>query len=292
MAPSFYNRILHEETIMKNKAASCRGARPCAPTSGDLHALHIRSIRSQNPLLRSPLIEMEQIAKVFKTITGDFTALKGINARFYRGEFVSVVGKSGSGKSTLVNMLTGIDHPTSGKVRVDGVEIHHMGESDMAAWRGLNLGVVFQFFQLLPTLTLLENILLPMDFTGKVLSEEREERAMDLLKLVGLHELADKIPAELSGGQQQSAAIARALANDPPIIIADEPTGNLDSRTAVTVFEFFAGLVQNGKTIIMVTHDPSLAQRTTRTILLKDGEIVDEIIRTPIPVTKGGGSHA
>ena len=233
----------------------------------------------------APLIEMEQIAKVFKTIAGDFTALKGINARFYRGEFVSVVGKSGSGKSTLVNMLTGIDHPTSGIVRVDGIEIHHMHESDMAAWRGRNLGVVFQFFQLLPTLTLLENILLPMDFTGKYPPEEREERAMDLLKLVGLHELADTIPAELSGGQQQSAAIARALANDPPIIIADEPTGNLDSRTAATVFEFFAGLVQSGKTIIMVTHDPSLAQRTTRTILLKDGEIVD-VIKHPTPTSE------
>jgi putative ABC transport system ATP-binding protein len=161
-------------------------------------------------------------------------------------------------------------------VRVDGIEIHHLRESDMAAWRGRNLGVVFQFFQLLPTLTLLENILLPMDFTGKYPPEEREERAMDLLKLVGLHELADKIPAELSGGQQQSAAIARALANDPPIIIADEPTGNLDSRTAATVFEFFAGLAQNGKTIIMVTHDHTLAQRTTRTILLKDGEIFEK----------------
>jgi putative ABC transport system ATP-binding protein len=233
----------------------------------------------QNSPPEAPLIEMEQIAKVFKTIAGDFIALKGINARFFRGEFISVVGKSGSGKSTLVNMLTGIDHPTSGIVYVDGVEIHHLRESEMAAWRGHNLGVVFQFFQLLPTLTILENVLLPMDFCGKYPPEEREERAIDLLKLVSLDELADKIPAELSGGQQQSAAIARALANDPPIIIADEPTGNLDSRTAAIVFDYFIGLVQRGKTIIMVTHDHTLAQRTTRTLFLKDGEITDEIAR-------------
>ncbi len=227
----------------------------------------------------TPLIEIDDVGKVFKTPAGDFQVLKKICAKVNQGEFISVVGKSGSGKSTLVNMITGIDHPTTGRVLVEGVEIHRLSESKMATWRGLKLGVVFQFFQLLPMLTILEDILLPMDFCNKYKNGEREERAIDLLKMVGLEQYADKLPAELSGGQQQSAAIARALANDPPILVADEPTGNLDSRTAEEVFQTFCSLVDQGKTIIMVTHDPSLSERTSRTILLKDGEIIDQIYR-------------
>lgn len=222
-----------------------------------------------------PLVEMVDIVKIFKTPAGDFTALKGVTARFYPGEFVSIVGKSGSGKSTLANMITGIDHPTSGTVRVGSTFIHSMSESDMSVWRGKNLGIVFQFFQLLPMLTLLENVMLPMDFAERLPLWEREERAYELLRLVGLEELAHKVPAAVSGGQQQSAAIARALANDPPLLIADEPTGNLDSRTAESVFAIFQGLVEQGKTIIMVTHDPALARRTSRVLSIVDGEILE-----------------
>ena len=221
-----------------------------------------------------PLIEMAQIVKTFKNASGEFTALKEVTACFYPGEFVSVVGKSGSGKSTLVNMLTGIDHPTSGTVRVGDTYVHSLSENDMSVWRGKNLGIVFQFFQLLPTLTLLENVMLPMYLSGLYTSAGREGRALELLKLVGLEQLADKLPAAVSGGQQQSAAIARALANDPPILIADEPTGNLVSRTADEVFNLFTGLIDQGKTILMVTHDIGLARRTTRTLLISDGEII------------------
>jgi putative ABC transport system ATP-binding protein len=231
-----------------------------------------------------PLIEMSGIVKTFKTPAGDFTALDGITACFYPGEFVSVVGKSGSGKSTLVNMITGIDHPTSGTVRIGDTYVHKMDESEMSVWRGRNLGVVFQFFQLLPMLSVLENVVLPMDFCDMYPVSEREERAMALLKLVGLDSCAHKMPAAISGGQQQSAAIARALANDPPIIIADEPTGNLDSHTAESVFEIFNDLVRRGKTILMVTHDISLARRTNRMLLISDGELINTWVFHAFPL--------
>jgi putative ABC transport system ATP-binding protein len=222
-----------------------------------------------------PLVEMRDIVKTFHSQAGDFTALKSISVNFYPGEFVSIVGRSGSGKSTLANMITGIDHPTSGSVRVEKTYIHTLRESQMAVWRGVNLGIVFQFFQLMPILSLLENVKLPMDLCGKFPSQEREDRAMALLSLVGLQDFADQLPDEVSGGQQQSAAIARALANDPPILIADEPTGNLDSRTAESVFKIFTGLVEQGKTIIMVTHDQSLAERTGRVVQIADGVLLD-----------------
>ncbi len=230
-----------------------------------------------------PLISMIEIVKIFKNAAGEFTALNRVTACFYPGEFVSVVGKSGSGKSTLVNMLTGIDHPTSGTVRVGDVYVHSLSENEMSIWRGRNLGIVFQFFQLLPTLTLLENVMLPMYLSGVVAPAEREGRALSLLKLVGLQGLEDKLPAAVSGGQQQSAAIARALANDPPILIADEPTGNLDSRSADDVFELFASLIDAGKTILMVTHDIGLAQRTSRTLLLCDGELINPWVAYGLP---------
>ena len=222
----------------------------------------------------APLIEMKDIVKVYKTAAGDFPALKAITACFYRGEFASVVGKSGSGKSTLANMITGIDHPTSGSVRINGTFVHKLDESSMSVWRGRNLGIVFQFFQLLPMLSLLENVMLPMDFCNVYAAAERQGRARALLELVGLEAVAEQLPAAVSGGQQQSAAIARALANDPPILIADEPTGNLDSRSADAVFQIFVELAGQGKTILMVTHDQSLAQRTDRVLLLSDGELV------------------
>ncbi len=227
-------------------------------------------------LAQQPLIEMRGINKIFKSGAGEFKALDDINLDFYRGEFVGIVGKSGSGKSTLANMITGIDHPSSGDITIEEQVINKMDESRMSVWRGNNLGIVFQFYQLLPMLTLLENVILPMDFCNRYEVSEREPRARELLGLVGLQDLADELPAMTSGGQQQSAAIARALANDPPIMIADEPTGNLDTRTAESVFELFAALVEKGKTIIMVTHDPALAARTSRVVRLRDGKIVIE----------------
>jgi ABC-type lipoprotein export system ATPase subunit len=229
------------------------------------------------------LIEIQEVEKIFHTPAGDFPALKGITVDIHEGEFVSVVGKSGSGKSTLVNMLTGIDHPTAGRVLVQGTPIHALSESERSRWRGRNLGIVFQFYQLLPTLTLLENVLLPMDIADRYNPSEREARAMDLLELVGVAEDAHKMPAAVSGGQQQTTAIARALANDPPIVIADEPTGNLDTRSAEHIYDIFETLKAQGKTIVMVTHDPTLAERTTRTLLLSDGELIDETVAKAFP---------
>jgi putative ABC transport system ATP-binding protein len=230
---------------------------------------------STNPNGGTPLITMTDISKTYVNAAGAFTALKHINLDFYEGEYVGVIGKSGSGKSTMVNMITGIDRPTEGKVVVGGTDIHAMPESRQARWRGLNLGVVFQFFQLLPMLTLIENVLLPMDFCEKYSETERVKRAMDLLDLVGLADEAYKLPGAVSGGQQQSAAIARSLANDPPIIVADEPTGNLDTHTADSVYALFASLAEEGRTIIMITHDPEIESRLSRKVLISDGEIID-----------------
>lgn len=222
------------------------------------------------------LIELRRVVKNYETPAGAFTALAGIDLAIDRGEFVAVVGKSGSGKSTLINMITGIDRPTSGDVRVDGTLVNTLREGPMAEWRGRSIGVIFQFFQLLPMLTCLENVILPMDFCNMYSPRERKERALYLLEQVEMVAHADKLPSEVSGGQQQRVAIARALANDPPILAADEPTGNLDSATAAAVFQLFEGLVANGKTILMVTHDADLAGRVTRTITLADGHIVGE----------------
>ena len=229
-------------------------------------------------------IEMRQVRKIFKTVAGEFDVLKGIDLTLHRGEFVAIIGKSGSGKSTLLNMMTGIDYPSSGDVVVGGVHIYKLSESQRSLWRGRNLGIVFQFFQLLPTLTLLENTMLPMDYCNVYAASERPQRAMELIKMVGLEEQAYKLPAAVSTGQQQSAAIARALATDPPIIVADEPTGNLDSRSAEVVINLFDRLAEQGKTIAMVTHDPSLTQRTTRTVIISDGELVDETVAKALPL--------
>ncbi|HZY42943.1 MAG TPA: ABC transporter ATP-binding protein [Anaerolineae bacterium] len=218
-------------------------------------------------------IEARQLVKVYKTAAGDFTALKGIDLRVGHGEFAAVYGKSGAGKSTLLNLLCGIDRPTSGEIIVDGTPIHHLHEDQRARWRGLNLGVVFQFFQLLPSLTLIENITLVMDFCNTYPLRERKERALLLLKQVGIAEHAYKIPSRISGGQQQRVAIARALANDPPVIVADEPTGNLDSRTAHEIFDLFSSLIEQGKTLLVVTHDKEIAARASRVIEMADGEI-------------------
>jgi putative ABC transport system ATP-binding protein len=222
------------------------------------------------------LIELRDVVKTYRSAAGEFTALKGIALEVDRGEFVAVIGKSGSGKSTLMNMITGIDRPTSGEILVGDTAIQALHEGKLAEWRGRNVGVIFQFFQLLPTLTVAENVMLPMDFCHMYSLRERRERAIHLLEQVGVADQADKLPSTLSGGQQQRVAIARALANDPPILAADEPTGNLDSKTAGSVFGLFETLVAQGKTILMVTHDRDLARRASRTVILSDGEVVED----------------
>jgi putative ABC transport system ATP-binding protein len=215
------------------------------------------------------------VTKAYSLGSGQFLALKGIDMRVDAGEFVAVVGKSGSGKSTLINMITGIDSPTSGVVLVASTPVHALNQEQLAVWRGKNVGIVFQFFQLLPTLTVAENIVLPMDFCNVHPARERRPRAIALLEKVGIAEQADKLPADLSGGQQQRAAIARALANDPPLLVADEPTGNLDSQTSDAVMQLFANLAAEGKTVVMVTHERDLSRYFTRSILLSDGLIVN-----------------
>jgi putative ABC transport system ATP-binding protein len=219
------------------------------------------------------LINLNNVIKTYKTGGGEVDVLKNVCLEVGNGEFVSVVGPSGSGKSTLLNMITGIDRPSGGEIYVDGQAVHTLSEDQLARWRGRSIGVIFQFFQLLPTLTILENVILPMDFCGTYKSNERAARAMHLLETVGIPEQANKLPSTLSGGQQQRAAIARALANNPPLLVGDEPTGNLDRKTAGEMFALFEKLRAEGKTILIVTHDRELSERTPRTIRLLDGQI-------------------
>jgi putative ABC transport system ATP-binding protein len=228
-----------------------------------------------NPKL---LIKLCQVVKVYKTAAGDFTALQGISADIYTGEFVGVIGKSGAGKTTLLNMITGADSITSGEVIFNpgnggSTSIHTLNENALAVWRGRNVGIIHQSFQLLPMLTLVENIMLPADFSGHYRPRVSKERAIELLKLVELEDHAYKLPAYISGGQKQRVAIARSLVNDPPIIVADEPTGSLDTLTAETIFEIFEKLIEEGRTIIMVTHDNNLGPRFTRRLQITDGQI-------------------
>lgn len=228
-----------------------------------------------------PIIELHELVKIYSTEAGDFPALRGVTLSVLPGEFLGVVGKSGAGKSTLLNMVNGVDHLTSGEVIVrsssDEVSVHNLTESQLSLWRGRTMGIVHQSFQLLSMLTIIDNVVLPMDLCGLYKPRESRERAMELLRLVEVEEHANKLPTQISGGQQQRVAIARALINDPPILVADEPTGSLDSLTADHIFEVFEHLVNDrGKTIIMVTHDNSLAPRFSRHLLLVDGEIVQD----------------
>lgn len=235
---------------------------------GDLHP------KSEIP--NTKLIDLRGVQKAYATPAGDFLALKGIDLNIDRGEFVAVLGKSGAGKSTLINMVTGIDQPTVGEICIDRQAVHTMNEGQIAKWRGKNVGVIFQFFQLLPMLTCAQNVMLPMDFANLYKSpRQRRERALHLLDQVGIVEQADKLPSAVSGGQRQRVAIARALANNPSFLAADEPTGNLDSKTAEDVFQVFEKLVEGGTTILMTTHDRELASRVTRTVRISDGRIVD-----------------
>ena len=225
------------------------------------------------------IIDLRQMQKDYETPSGSFTALQDINLRIQMGEFVAVVGKSGSGKTTLLNLLAGIDRPTKGEAIIAETNLGSLTESGLAEWRGRNVGLVFQFFQLLPTLTVAENVMLPMDFAEIIPAAKRRSKALELLERVHIRDQADKLPVTLSGGQQQRAAIARALANDPPILMADEPTGNLDEATRTSVLELFAKLNSDGRTIIVVTHERDISGYTDRQVTLVDGRVAEDIQR-------------
>ena len=227
------------------------------------------------------IVEIVDVRKSYQVGGGEVPVLKGLSLAVEPGEFVAITGPSGNGKSTLLNMITGIDHPTSGDVLVYGSQVNTMSENQLATWRGENIGIIFQFFQLLPALSLEQNVQMPMEFAGKFTRKERRKRSLHLLDLVGLSDQAHKLPGMVSGGQQQRAAIARALANDPPLLIADEPTGNLDSNTAGTIFELFQQLVEQGKTLLMVTHDGNLVKRIPRIVEIRDGFIYCDSITAP-----------
>jgi putative ABC transport system ATP-binding protein len=222
------------------------------------------------------LVELRRVTRTFPGASGGFTALHGVDLRLPAGELIAVVGKSGSGKSTLLNMIAGIDRPTAGEILVGDARVHAMSEDRLASWRGRNVGVVFQFFQLLPTLTVLENVVLPMDFCGALPPSKARARARELLDRVGIADQADKLPSSLSGGQQQRAPIARALANDPPLLLADEPTGNLDSHTGGAVMALLSSLARAGKGVLVVTHDRELTRLFDRVVTLSDGRVVSE----------------
>jgi putative ABC transport system ATP-binding protein len=219
------------------------------------------------------MISLQGLTKTYETPAGSYAALRGIDLEIGKGELAAVVGKSGSGKSTLLNMIGGIDQPSGGSLAVDGTDVSRMRSSHLASWRGRTVGFVFQFFQLLPTLTAAENVMLPMDFCGTFPAREREGRARQLLARLGIEDQADKLPCTLSGGQQQRVAIARALANDPPLILADEPTGNLDSETSVRIFELLAELASQGKTVVVVTHEREVAAIAARVVTMVDGRV-------------------
>jgi len=247
-----------------------------SPRTGAVHA------RLPEPLASverwgEPLIRLRGVVKRYQTAAGEFEALKGIDLDIYPGEFLGIIGKSGAGKTTLINMLTGVDHLSAGQVWMEDQPIHNLDENRLALWRGRTLGIIYQSFYLMPSLNLLNNVMLPMDMCGLYKRGASQQRALELLGMVELEDHAYKLPSAISGGQQQRVAIARALANDPPILVADEPTGRLDSVTAEAIFEIFLRMVADGKTIVMVTHDQSLAQRVSRTVHLVDGQIIRSV---------------
>jgi putative ABC transport system ATP-binding protein len=244
---------------------------------------HNHDVRTSALAAPAALIRLDDVRKEYGTGSQRFTALSAITLELHRGECVAVVGKSGSGKTTLVNLLTGIDTPTAGHVHVGNHAIHDMSQEQLAAWRGRTVGIVFQFFQLLPTLTVAENVMLPMDFCDTFAAADRRPRALALLDRLGIADQADKIPADVSGGQQQRAAIARALANDPPLIVADEPTGNLDTATSIAVMSFLASLAAEGRTVVTVTHEATLSEFFSRTITLSDGAVASDVQRVATP---------
>ena len=250
-----------------------------SPTTHLVETLHRSPApRQSNGLAAAsgPLVRLSNVFKTYDTPSGPFPALTEVSLEVRAGEFVAVMGRSGTGKTTFLNLLAGIDRPTAGEIHVGGAAVHALPESRLAAWRGRTVGLVFQFFQLLPTLTVAENVMLPMDFCNTYPTRVRRARALELLGRVGIADQADKFPASLSGGQQQRTAIARALANDPPVLVADEPTGNLDSQTAAAVQELFRSVAAEGKAVIMVTHDAGAARFATRQIMIQDGHVIGD----------------
>jgi putative ABC transport system ATP-binding protein len=231
------------------------------------------SLQLEDELTNNTLIRMVNVVKEYHSLSGPIKALKGINLEINRGEFWVITGRSGSGKTTLINLLTGLDQVTSGEIYVDNIAVHRFNQEQSAKWRGQNVGVVFQSFHLIPQLTALQNITLPMDFARKGSLEQRKERGLELLKQVDIEEHAYKLPSQVSGGQQQRIAIARSLVNDPVLVVADEPTGSLDSKTAQSVFQIFEKLAEDGKTVIMVTHDSDFAKKAKHALVLDDGYI-------------------
>lgn len=224
------------------------------------------------------IINLQNVTKTYEVSHGKFTALNNVSLKITGGQLIAVTGKSGSGKTTLLNIIAGIDRPDKGAVMINNMAIESLSENELAKWRGRNIGVVFQFYQLLPTLTALENVMLPMDFCNTFPKKERKERALELLKKVDILDQAEKLPSALSGGQQQRVAIARSLANDPPIIVADEPTGNLDSQTANAIFEIFIELSKAGKTVVVITHEKEFAKYFENMIAIEDGVIVTDLV--------------
>jgi putative ABC transport system ATP-binding protein len=244
------------------------------------------------PALPVPIVSVRGVSKSYPQPAGLFSALTQVNLDVAAGEFVTIVGRSGSGKTTLLNLLSGIDRPTSGEITIAGERVDALGGSRLSAWRGTSIGLVFQFFQLLPTLTVAENVMLPMDFCRTRPPRERRSHARALLDQVGIVDQADKLPSELSGGQQQRAAIARALANDPPVLLADEPTGNLDSATSDHVLEIFAGLASADRVVVMVTHERDASRFATREVTLHDGHVVGDRSTVPDPThLPDNGAH-
>lgn len=265
MATGILNRFsyIHRRRKTNNlQAAYATGQKPAITTSRPL------SLDGNGTM-----IKLQDVAKAYQTPAGNFHALKNISVSIDHNEFLCIVGKSGAGKTTFLNMITGVDSISNGEVHVNGTSVHTMPEDQLALWRGLNLGIIYQSFELMPMLTLMENVMLPMDFCHLYSRKKSRERARELLRMVELEDHMDKLPNAISGGQQQRVAIARALANDPPVIVADEPTGRLDSTTAETILDIFEKLVKEGKTVVMVTHDASAAQRATRVLQIVDGEI-------------------
>jgi putative ABC transport system ATP-binding protein len=239
-----------------------------------MHALTTEAPRTGRTA--GPVTDLRNVSKAYETPAGSFLALDKVSLNVSGGEYLAVVGKSGSGKSTLINMITGIDRPNSGEIRVAGSDLNRLSESQLAGWRGRNVGIVFQFFQLLPTLTVAENVILPMDFCATWPVRERRPRALEILERVGIADQADKLPVTLSGGQQQRAAIARALANSPALLVADEPTGNLDSRTADSILSLFGALAGAGTTVVIVTHEREIASVVNRVVTLSDGKVLTD----------------
>lgn len=242
-------------------------------------------------MTKQPIIQITNVFKNYAVGDEEVEVLKGIDLQITAGSFLAITGPSGNGKSTLLNMITGIDRPTLGEVIAAGHALHTMNENQLAVWRSAHMGIVFQFFQLIPSLNLLQNVIMPMDFLGRLPRRQRRERALHLLELVGLADQAQKLPSAISGGQQQRAAIARALANDPPLVVADEPTGNLDNQTSEEVFQIFSHLVDEGKTLIMVTHNQELARRVPRRIEIINGRIAHDTLFEPLPLSANGRTH-